>query len=67
MAQLKVMESLPPTGQVVAPGDTVLIGANTGPVYRVLAVVADRAWVRDEQRGIEHIVPVSRCYEAFAG
>jgi hypothetical protein len=63
---IRVMDYLPPPGGPVSPGDTVYLGPHTGPIFRVLAIVENRAWGRDEQRGIEHIVSVHRCYPAFA-
>ena len=42
-------------------GDIVRTGENFHPHYRVIAVSADRAWIRDVQRGTDHVIPISRC------
>ena len=42
-------------------GDIVRTGENFHPHYRVIAVSADRAWIRDIQRGTDHVIPISRC------
>ena len=42
-------------------GDIVRTGQNFHPHYRVIAVSADRAWIRDVQRGTDHVIPVDRC------
>ena len=42
-------------------GDLVRTGENRHPHYQVIAVSADRAWLRDVQCGADHIVPVARC------
>ena len=42
-------------------GDLVRTGENRHPHYQVIAVSADRAWVRDIQYGTDHIVAVARC------
>ena len=45
----------------IAAGDIVQTSANCYPRYRVVAVAADRAWLRDTQHATDHIVPVDRC------
>jgi len=45
----------------VAVGDAVSTSANNHPLYRVIAVTKDRAWIRDIQHGSDHVVPVDRC------
>ncbi|HEY8572897.1 hypothetical protein [Phenylobacterium sp.] len=62
---LKPLDCLPAAGGGVVPGQTVYLGANTGPTYRVVALDGEKAWVRDEQKGAEHIVNIWRCYPAF--
>ena len=42
-------------------GDIVRTGDNFHPHYRVIAVSADRAWIRDVQRGTDHVIPLDRC------
>ena len=45
----------------VGVGDLVQTGGNLYPRYHVIAVAADRAWLRDVQYGEDHIVPIDRC------
>jgi hypothetical protein len=40
--------------------DVVRTGDNAHPLYRVIAVYGDRAWLRDIQHGTDHVVPVAR-------
>jgi hypothetical protein len=42
-------------------GDLCHHGDNTYPVYQVIFVHDDRAWVRDISSGVEGIVDVERC------
>jgi hypothetical protein len=42
-------------------GDLCHHGDNTYPVYQVIFVNGDRAWVRDISSGVEGIVDVDRC------
>lgn len=56
---------LPPCGGDVSPGQMVRLGANTGPVYRIIAVDSGKCWVRDEERAEDFLAPVWRCYPAF--
>jgi len=41
--------------------DTVRTGDNAHPLYRVIAVHGDRAWLRDIQYETDHVVPVAHC------
>ena len=36
-------------------------GHNCHPLYRVIAVTADRAWIRDIQHGTDHVIPIDGC------
>ena len=45
----------------VLPGDLVRTGGNLHPQYRVIAVTEDRAWIREVQRGTDHVIPIGRC------
>ena len=45
-------------------GARVRLGANVGPTFRVIAVVAGKAWVRAEADGEDFIVSVTRCRAA---
>jgi len=49
-----------PDWKPVHVGDEVVTGRNSGPHYRVLAVVDDKAWIRGLNRGHDHIVSVRR-------
>ena len=51
----------------VAVGDAVSTGENVRPLYRVIAVTEDRAWIRDIQHGTDHVVPVDRCRKIDGG
>ena len=42
-------------------GDLVRTGGNFHPHYHVIALTEDRAWIRDTQHGIDHVVPLDRC------
>lgn len=42
-------------------GDAVRSGENLHPHYHVIALTADRAWIRDTQHGTDHVVPLDRC------
>lgn len=48
-------------------GDLVRTGQNFHPHYQVIAVNADRVWIRDTQYGSDHIVPVDRCRKVQNG
>jgi hypothetical protein len=41
-------------------GDQVMIGSNHGPVYEVVHIAGDLAWVRPLANGQEGLVPVDR-------
>lgn len=45
----------------MAVGDLVRTGENYHPHYHVIALSQDRAWVRDSQHGVDHVVPRDRC------
>lgn len=47
--------------EYVSVGDVVRTGENLHPHYHVIALTADRAWIRDTQYGIDHVVPLDRC------
>jgi hypothetical protein len=49
------------TDETLRPGDLCHHGDNTYPVYQVIFVHDDRAWVRDISSGVEGIVSVDRC------
>jgi len=48
-------------------GDLVRTGQNFHPHYQVIAVNEDRAWIRDTQHGLDHVVPIDRCHKIKAG
>jgi hypothetical protein len=41
-------------------GDRVMIGANQGPIYRIVHIAGEMAWVRPVANGQEGLVPVER-------
>ena len=43
-----------------AAGDHVMIGSNFGPVFRIVHVHGDLAWVRPVSNGQEGLVPLDR-------
>jgi hypothetical protein len=45
----------------IAIGDLVRTGENFRPHYHVIAITDDRAWIRDTQHGLDHVVPLDRC------
>lgn len=47
--------------EVIQAGDLVRTGLNLFPHYTVMAVVGDKAWVRNIQTGADGITLVSRC------
>ena len=58
------LHSADPSGEAhahIEAGDIVRTSANSHPQYRVVAVAADRAWLRDIQHATDHIVPIDRC------
>lgn len=44
----------------IAPGAVVRTGRNRWPKYRVIAVEGDKAWIRGETYGRDHVVPLRR-------
>ena len=48
-------------------GDLIRTSANLYPHYEVIAVADGRAWIRDVQRGTDHIVPIDRCRKIEVG
>ena len=42
-------------------GDVIRTGPNATPVFTVVAVHGDQAWVRDEHGNSDYIVPKARC------
>jgi hypothetical protein len=42
-------------------GDVVRVGNNFHPHYHVIALTADRAWIRNTQHGTDDVVPLDRC------
>jgi hypothetical protein len=55
-------------GDRLSPGDIVLVGKNARPLYQVMAVHDDTAWVRGLVQGADfvvqgsdYLVPVERC------
>lgn len=42
-------------------GDIVRSGPNLYPHFEVIAVHADKAWVRNVQTGADQLAPLSRC------
>lgn len=51
---------LPMYDHALARGDFVKLGANAGPVYEVIAVRGDMAWIRDPHAS-DSIVAAHRC------
>ena len=43
--------------------DAVRTGDSRHPLYRVVVISGDKAWLRDIQHGTDHIVPVARCHK----
>ena len=42
-------------------GDRVRTGENAHPQFNVIAIVGNRAWLRDLQHGSDHVVPIDQC------
>jgi len=42
-------------------GGLVRTGENSHPQFHIIAIAADRAWIRDIQHGTDHVVPVDLC------
>jgi hypothetical protein len=53
------LDYAPPASGAIEPGQTVHLGDQGGPTYRVLAVVGDKAWVRHEETAADLLVPVA--------
>ncbi len=47
----------------VGQGDLVKTGSNSGPYFRVVAVHAQQAWLRNVETGADGIVDLSRCHK----
>jgi hypothetical protein len=45
-------------------GDLVRTGSNALPVFRVIAIEGEKAWVRDATSGADYIIPLCRCRPA---
>jgi RecG-like helicase len=45
----------------VLPGDRVQTGTNSYPQYEVIALSADKVWLRDVQTGADHLAAADRC------
>jgi hypothetical protein len=45
----------------IAAGDLVRTGANAFPHYRVIAIHAEKVWLRDVQYGSDNITSLSLC------
>lgn len=41
-------------------GDRVMVGTNRGPVFQIVHVHGELAWIRPEANGQEGLVPVER-------
>jgi hypothetical protein len=46
--------------QEKAPGAVVMAGRNLGPLYRIVAIDGNNAWVRELDRGVDAIAPLDR-------
>ena len=51
-------------GQAIGPGAVVMAGRNLGPLYRIVAVDGDNAWIRELDRGVDAIAPIGRLLPA---
>ena len=45
----------------IHPGDLVSTGPNLHPYYKVIAISADKAWVRNVQSGADSLAFLDRC------
>jgi hypothetical protein len=52
---------LAPEEVSLAPGDTVRMGTNLFPHFRVIAVHHDKVWVRNVETGADGLASISRC------
>lgn len=50
-----------PYAEEIHSGDLVRMGQNLFPHFTVMAVVGDKAWVRNVQTGADGIAPADRC------
>lgn len=48
-------------GQTIHPGDLCSHGGNRLPLYRVIHVYGDKAWLRDVNSGVDGVVEVGTC------
>lgn len=46
--------------QPKGPGATVMAGRNLGPLYRIVAIDGDNAWIRELDRGVDAIARLDR-------
>lgn len=46
---------------IIAAGDLVRTGENRYSQYLVIALIEDRAWVRDVQLGTDHVIGIEGC------
>jgi hypothetical protein len=44
---------------IIAVGDLVRTGDNLYPYFKVIAIFDGRAWVRDVQYNVDHVVPIA--------
>jgi hypothetical protein len=57
MSYLDVFDvQLPTYEHDISPGDLVALGENAGPLYEVVAVRAEKAWVRGVIQGADFLV-----------
>jgi hypothetical protein len=62
MSYLDVFDiQLPTYRHGISRGDFVRLGENAGPLYEVMMVSGERAWVRNPSFGSDSIVCVHRC------
>jgi hypothetical protein len=45
----------------IAVGDLVRTGPNLHPHHRVIAVQGEKAWIRNEQSGLDAVTAINRC------
>lgn len=55
-----------PSNSALAAGDLCHHGGNSYPIYEVVHVQADRAWLRDVSSGVEGIVSTRNCVPVSA-
>lgn len=49
-----------PIGGDVEVGDIVVTGFNSYPTFQVITIIDDKAWIREADRGYDHIISVAR-------